>query len=98
MTPDGKAPTVPLGQQKPFVSPNESGEGSKRRSGREAVMEDARRFLQEDKVRNAPIDKQINFLESKGLQIHEIQELLGISRSQVTRDLEHEVFLLRLEP
>lgn len=50
-------------------------------SSRASVIENARRFLLEDEVRNAPTDKQVAFLESKGLESHEIQELLGVTRN-----------------
>ena len=48
---------------------------------RASVIENARRFLLEDDVRNAPTDKRVSFLESKGLESHEIQELLGVTRN-----------------
>jgi hypothetical protein len=48
---------------------------------RASTMENARSFLLEDEVRNASTDKQIAFLESKGLESHEIQELLGVTRN-----------------
>jgi hypothetical protein len=48
---------------------------------RASIIENARRFLLEDEVRNAPTDKQVAFLESKGLESHEIQELLGVTRN-----------------
>jgi hypothetical protein len=48
---------------------------------RASIIEDARRFLLEDEVRNAPTDKQVAFLEGKGLESQEIQELLGVTRN-----------------
>jgi hypothetical protein len=48
---------------------------------RESVIEQAKRFLQEDEVRNASTDKKISFLESKGLTSEEIQTLLGVTRN-----------------
>jgi hypothetical protein len=48
---------------------------------RASVLESARRFLLEDEVRNAPTDKQVSFLESKGLESREIHELLGVTRN-----------------
>ncbi|KAG4427273.1 hypothetical protein IFR05_017245, partial [Cadophora sp. M221] len=48
---------------------------------RETVIAQARKFLEEDEVRDASTDKKIAFLESKGLQNEEIQQLLGITRN-----------------
>jgi hypothetical protein len=49
---------------------------------REKVVEQAKRFLEEDEVKDASTDKKIAFLESKGLRSEEIQELLGVSRNE----------------
>lgn len=48
---------------------------------RETIIEQAKKFLEEDEVRNASTDKKIAFLESKGLRSEEIQGLLGITRN-----------------
>jgi len=48
---------------------------------RASIVEQARRFLEEEEVRDASTDKKIAFLESKGLQADEIQQLLGITRN-----------------
>lgn len=48
---------------------------------RATIIENARKFLLEDGVRNAPTDRQVAFLEGKGLESHEIQELLGVARN-----------------
>lgn len=49
---------------------------------REKVLEQAKKFLEEDEVKDATTDKKIAFLESKGLQGEEIQSLLGVSRNE----------------
>jgi hypothetical protein len=49
---------------------------------RETVIEQAKKFLEEEEVRNASTDKKISFLEGKGLNSEEITELLGITRNQ----------------
>lgn len=49
---------------------------------REHVLEQAKRFLEEDEVKDASTDKKIAFLESKGLQNEDIQALLGVSRNE----------------
>jgi len=43
------------------------------------TLETAKRFLEEDDIRDAPTDKKIAFLESKGVKSEDIQRLLGIS-------------------
>jgi hypothetical protein len=48
---------------------------------RETIIQQAKKFLEEDEVRNASTDKKIAFLESKGLRSEEIQDLLGIERN-----------------
>jgi len=48
---------------------------------RATLLEQARKFLQEDEVRDATTDKKIAFLESKGVRSEEIQELLGVTRN-----------------
>lgn len=59
-------------------------EGSSVSADRETLLEQASRFLQEESIRNAPIDKKVSFLESKGLENDEIQKLLGVSRNSET--------------
>jgi hypothetical protein len=49
---------------------------------RETVIEQAKKFLEEDEVRNASTDKKIAFLEGKGLRREEIEGLLGITRNE----------------
>ncbi|KAG9248975.1 peroxisomal membrane anchor protein conserved region-domain-containing protein [Calycina marina] len=48
---------------------------------RVAIIEQAKKFLEQDDVRNEPTDKKIAFLEGKGLDSGEIQTLLGVSRN-----------------
>ena len=48
---------------------------------RTSVLEDARKFLDKDEVKDASTDKKVSFLESKGLTSEEIHQLLGISRN-----------------
>jgi len=43
---------------------------------RETTLEKAKKFLLEDEVRNASLEKKISFLESKGLKSEEINDLL----------------------
>jgi hypothetical protein len=48
---------------------------------RETTIEQAKKFLEEDEVRNASRDKKAAFLESKGLRMEEIQDLLGVTKN-----------------
>lgn len=48
---------------------------------RETIIEQAKKFLEEDEVRNSSTSKKVAFLESKGLRSEEIQDLLGITKS-----------------
>lgn len=50
--------------------------------GRETVIEQARKFLEEEEVKNATTDKKIAFLEKKGLKQDEIQSLIGVTRNE----------------
>ncbi len=45
------------------------------------LVESARKFLEEDEVKDATTDKKIAFLEKKGLENEEIEQLLGVSRN-----------------
>lgn len=99
--PDGdkKGGGVPSWQLKPSDAtqelPKESQDaGSDQTPSRASVIEHARRFLLEDEVRNAPTDKQVSFLEAKGLESHEIQELLGVTRNVEASSSNSEVHFL----
>ncbi|KAH6682781.1 peroxisomal membrane anchor protein conserved region-domain-containing protein [Halenospora varia] len=48
---------------------------------RATILEQAKKFLEEDEVKDATTDKKVAFLESKGLSGEEIQQLLGVSRN-----------------
>ena len=48
---------------------------------RTELIESAKKFLEEDEVRDATTDKKIAFLESKGLKSEEIEQLLGVARN-----------------
>ncbi len=83
---DGKRSGLPSWQLKPSNAPED--EKSKGQDtapqpppSRASIIEKARKFLEEDEVRNASTDKQIAFLESKGLESHEIEQLLGVIRN-----------------
>ena len=81
--PSTKKPGVPSWQLP--SRPAETGETEQlppESLSRETVIEQAKKFLEEDEVRDASTDKKVAFLESKGLQGDEIQKLLGVTRNQ----------------
>jgi len=80
---DEKKPGVPSWQleTKPAES-EEPREPAPESPSRDTVIEQAKKFLEEDEVRSASTDKKISFLEGKGLKSEEITELLGVSRNQ----------------
>ncbi|PGH05209.1 hypothetical protein GX51_03108 [Blastomyces parvus] len=61
-------------------APNEDKEKTES-PARETLIEQAAQFLEDDSIRDAPTDKKVAFLESKGLNNEDIQKLLGISRN-----------------
>ena len=50
-------------------------------TSRQDLVEQASRFLEDESIRDAPTDRKVSFLESKGLNPDEIQQLLGVSRN-----------------
>ncbi|KAF7946592.1 hypothetical protein EAE96_009587 [Botrytis aclada] len=79
---DAKTPGVPAWQRKGDEEQSSEPQATAIEPlSRTAVLEQARKFLEEDDVKNASTDKKIAFLESKGLEGDEIQELLGVSRN-----------------
>lgn len=53
---------------------------------RESLLNQGSQFLQDESIRDAPTDRKISFLESKGLRNDDIQKLLGVSRNPETSD------------
>jgi len=45
------------------------------------LIEEAKKFLEKDEIRDESTDKKIAFLESKGLESAEIETLLGVTRN-----------------
>jgi hypothetical protein len=87
---------VPSWQLKPArAPPTEKNDGLDTATqpvpSREAIIERAQKFLQEDEVRNSPTDKQVAFLEGKGLESDEIQKLLGVTRNTEATSSEKDV-------
>ncbi len=81
-----KKPAVPSWQSEvegkvPRREQDSTSETTSREGDRRIVIEQAKKFLEEEEVRGASPDKKVAFLESKGLKAEEIQELLGGERN-----------------
>ncbi|BCR96526.1 peroxisomal membrane protein PEX14 [Aspergillus luchuensis] len=50
-------------------------------TSRSALIEQAAKFLEDESIRDAPTDRKVTFLQSKGLREDEINTLLGITSS-----------------
>lgn len=72
---DSKSASSPSWQS----NPEDSQQNAASQEDRD-TLETARRFLAEESIRDAPIDKKIAFLESKGVKSEDIQALLGVSQ------------------
>ncbi|KAL2872788.1 peroxisomal membrane protein PEX14 [Aspergillus lucknowensis] len=74
--------SIPLWQQQnATTSPTSDDKGAGKDTGQSTLLEQASKFLQDDSIRDAPTDRKIAFLESKGLSASEIDSLLGVSRN-----------------
>jgi hypothetical protein len=77
-----KKPTVPSWQSKTQdETAKEEEKPAAEPPSRETIIEQAKKFLEEDEVRNASTDKKVAFLESKGLRSEEIHDLLGVAKN-----------------
>ncbi|KAL6235193.1 hypothetical protein BDW75DRAFT_145254 [Aspergillus navahoensis] len=82
MSDSNHKPSIPKWQQQNSGSSPPNFEGRDADNGaRSALLEQASSFLQDDSIRDAPTDRKIAFLESKGLTATEIDSLLGVSRN-----------------
>ncbi|KAH8811562.1 SPX domain-containing protein [Xylogone sp. PMI_703] len=68
---------IPSWQIKATESSNPAAQEDPEPASREDVVAQARKFLEEDEVKDASPEKKAAFLETKGLQKDEIQALLG---------------------
>ncbi|KAK2733483.1 hypothetical protein FQN57_002092 [Myotisia sp. PD_48] len=66
----------------PVVTENKPDTSDEVAEGKDTLLEQAKRFLQDESIRDAPTDRKIAFLESKGVSNDDIQSLLGDSRNQ----------------
>lgn len=58
---------------------------------REPLLKQATKFLEDEDIRNAPIERKRSFLESKGLTEHDISDLLQEGQEEVDHGPEAEV-------
>ncbi|KAL4803540.1 peroxisomal membrane anchor protein conserved region-domain-containing protein [Aspergillus unguis] len=80
--PDDSKRSIPAWQQQHSASPSTSdGDDTASQVDRTTLLEQASKFLQDDSIRDAPTDRKVSFLESKGLTSTEIDSLLGVSRN-----------------
>ena len=82
--PKEKKSGIPSWQQNAAQKPLQEDDKPKSEpeSNAAAKLEQARKFLEDDEVKDAPTDKKIEFLESKGVRNEDIQSLLGVSKNQ----------------
>ncbi|GLB04199.1 hypothetical protein AtubIFM57258_009915 [Aspergillus tubingensis] len=59
-------------------------------TSRSALIEQAAKFLEDETIRDAPTDRKVTFLQSKGLREDEINTLLGISSTPKASDTTEE--------
>ena len=85
--PSSKPPSIPSWQrsgsapdQAPLSS-SPSSDDAPASTSRQDLVDSASRFLEDESIRDAPTDRKVSFLESKGLNSDEIQQLLGVSRN-----------------
>ncbi|KXG48043.1 uncharacterized protein PGRI_019130 [Penicillium griseofulvum] len=50
-------------------------------TSRQALLDQASKFLEDESIRDAPTDRKVTFLESKGLTSEDIEQVLGVSRN-----------------
>ncbi|KAA6414999.1 MAG: hypothetical protein FRX48_01750 [Lasallia pustulata] len=67
--------------QEPPKGSEKSDHAEKPPPSRASLLEQAAKFLEAEDIREAPTERKISFLESKGLTNEEIHKLVGISRN-----------------
>ncbi|KAJ5540991.1 hypothetical protein N7494_006067 [Penicillium frequentans] len=92
MSDSTKPPSIPAWQrqaaspadQSPSQSPSPSpsSDDAPAPTSREDLINQASRFLEDESIRDSSTDRKVAFLESKGLNPDEIQQLLGVTRNQ----------------
>ncbi|KAL2828835.1 peroxisomal membrane anchor protein conserved region-domain-containing protein [Aspergillus pseudoustus] len=84
MTDSDKKSSIPLWQQQNSSTPPSTDDKDKdtgKDTARSTLIEQASKFLEDESIKDATIDRKIAFLETKGLTSPEIDSLLGVSRN-----------------
>lgn len=84
-----KSPSIPSWQQQSGSPPSNqsplsqspSSDDAPASTSRQDLLDQASKFLEDESIRDASTDRKVSFLESKGLNSEEIQQLLGVSRN-----------------
>ncbi|KAJ5594896.1 uncharacterized protein N7459_001104 [Penicillium hispanicum] len=77
-----QATTAPADQSSSLSpSPSSDDAPAPAPTSRQELLDQASRFLEDESIRDSPTDRKVSFLESKGLNQEEIQQLLGLSRN-----------------
>ena len=86
---DPKAKSIPQWQRQEAAKPPEKSAKEPEKSDHEekpppsraSLLDQAAEFLEAKDIRDAPTERKISFLESKGLTNEEVHRLLGVSRN-----------------
>jgi hypothetical protein len=81
--PDADAPVEKQAESAPAVHAEPQPETS-------SLLDQARKFLEDPNIRNAPRDRKIVFLQGKGVEAEHIEELLGATEVESSSDLDKE--------
>ncbi|KAJ1709291.1 hypothetical protein G4B11_005564 [Aspergillus flavus] len=76
-----KIPSIPQWQQPSATNSASASPPSSDDTSRSDLLQQATKFLEDESLRDAPLDRKVSFLESKGLRQDEIDGLLGVSRN-----------------
>ncbi|KAE8165967.1 peroxisomal membrane anchor protein conserved region-domain-containing protein [Aspergillus tamarii] len=76
-----KTPSIPQWQQPSATNSTSASPPSSDDTSRSELLQQATKFLEDESLHDAPLDRKVSFLESKGLRQEEIDSLLGVSRN-----------------
>ena len=81
-----KPPSIPAWQQNYKSSSKQEASPSQSIASEPPSLEQAEKLLEDDSMRDAPHERKVEFLQSKGLQADDIEKLLGPSPSSSSSD------------
>ncbi|KAJ5776189.1 uncharacterized protein N7511_001200 [Penicillium nucicola] len=67
--------------ESPSSSPSSDDAPAPSTTSRGDLLAQASKFLEDESIKDAPTDRKVTFLESKGLSSEDIQQVLGVSRN-----------------